>query len=172
MKKEFLEVLKKVEKEMPIIGKNLTVSFKSVNYKYAPLDKIWAKIKLVLRTNGFIITNESTTDGVKTIAHHELGELSSIIPYTSSVNPQGRGAEITYYRRYNLTAMFNIMVVGEDNDGFIEQNRKPTLADINTKEKFLRCNAPTKLKVKEYNRKKSNVPIKTDEDLFKIFEKL
>jgi hypothetical protein len=113
MKKELLAVLLKVQKELPIVGKDS----KGFNYKYASLPQVWEKVGKVLESNGFFITNEITLEGVLTTAHHEHGELHSFIPFVSqSSKPQEIGSEVTYWRRYNLTAIFNIIVDGEDDD--------------------------------------------------------
>lgn len=113
MDKELLEVMQKVQKEIPVIGKNS----QGFNYRYADLPKVWESIKDVLSNNGFVITHEVTVEGVRTIASHEHGELSSLIPFASEgAKPQEMGSEITYYKRYNLGAIFNLIIVGEDDD--------------------------------------------------------
>ena len=113
MNKQLLDVLKKVQAEMPTIGKNAA----GYNYKYADLPKVWESIKGILASNGFVIIHEVTLEGVKTIAWHECGELSSLIPFTvEGAKPQDMGAEITYYKRYNLGAIFNLIIEGEDDD--------------------------------------------------------
>lgn len=113
MNKLLLDVLKKVQAEMPVITKNS----KGYNYTYADLPKVWASIKDVLASNGFVIIHEVTKEGVKTVAWHECGELSSLIPFTvEGAKPQDMGGEITYYKRYNLGAIFNLIIEGEDDD--------------------------------------------------------
>lgn len=113
MNKEFIKVLLRVQKELPVVGRT-TEAFK---YKYAPIENIWDKIGTILNENGFVIVNEISKEGVISKAIHELGEISSFIEFSSlTLKPQDRGSEITYARRYNLTAMFNIIVVGEDDD--------------------------------------------------------
>src|SRR3990167_4877346 len=104
MTKEFQLVLLRVQREMPVVGKTT----QAYNYKYAPIDQVWDVVKETLQKHGFAIVNEITTEGVKTTAHHELGDLTSFIPFsTLTLEPQKKGSEITYARRYNLTAMFN-----------------------------------------------------------------
>ena len=173
MKKEFLVVLKKVDSEMPVIGKNKSVDFNSTHFKYAPLEKVWAEVSSVLRKNGFVITNDITLEGVRTTATHELGELTSITPFSNTISrPQERGAEITYYRRYNLTAMFNIIVVGEDNELLLLQNKevkKPnktvTPEDI-TKEMYERSSSVQQEKLRTYYAKKNGKETLTKVDFY------
>lgn len=121
MKKELLAVLLKVQKELPIVGKDSA----GYNYKYASLPQVWDKVKDVLQDNGFFVTHEITLEGVLTTAYHELGELHSFIPFVSqSSKPQEIGSEVTYWKRYNLTAIFNIIVDGEDDDAQTAQDAK------------------------------------------------
>ena len=131
-KETFLEVLFKVQKEMPVVGRSETADAVKFTYRYAPLDQVWDKVKGVLQSNGFVITNEVSANGVHTTAFHELGELSSFIPFSNlDLKPQDRGSEITYYRRYNLTAMFNIIVAGEDDAASVTTTAKPVERPVN-----------------------------------------
>ena len=120
MDKKLLEVLQKVQKEMPVIGRD-TQAFK---YKYAPLDTVWDKISKVIIENGFVVIHESTETGLKTIALHEFGELSSFIKYSSDdLKAQEKGSEITYFKRYNITAIFNVIIADEDDDGYLATHK-------------------------------------------------
>jgi len=120
MNKELIKVLLKVQKELPVIKRD-TEAFK---YKYAPLEVIWEKVGEILTDNGFVVTNDLTLDGVKTTATHEHGELTSFFSITGA-KPQDRGAEATYGRRYNLTAIFNIQLENEDDDAQQAQKNAP-----------------------------------------------
>jgi len=125
MNKEFIEVLLKVQAEMPVVEKTEEADAVKFTYMFAPLDKIWNKVASVLTKNGFFIRHEITNGGVVTEALHELGTMESFIPFSKeALTPQDRGKEITYYRRYNLLAIFNIQIVGEDNDAQVA--KKPT----------------------------------------------
>jgi predicted nucleotide-binding protein (sugar kinase/HSP70/actin superfamily) len=51
------------------------------------------------------------------VALHQTGEkLSSCIPFSGNTDPQEKGKEITYAKRYNINAIFNVIVGDEDND--------------------------------------------------------
>lgn len=117
MKKEFLSALLEVQKALPTITRDT----KAYNYKYAPLEVIWEKVGKIINDAGFVVTNEVTQEGVITTATHESGELKSFFPCVT-VKPQDRGAEITYGRRYNLVAIFNIQLENEDDDAVNAQN--------------------------------------------------
>ena len=119
MKNELIKVMQQVQAEIPVIKKNT----KAYNYKYADLPKVWESIKEVIVKNGFVVTHEITTEGVKTTASHEHGELASFIPFaTEGAKPQEIGSEITYYKRYNLGAIFNLIIEGEDDDAATAQS--------------------------------------------------
>lgn len=161
-KKTFLQVLLKVQKEMPVVVRN-TEAFK---YKYAPLEEVWDKVSLVLQDNGFVITNEVSSGGVHTAAQHELGELHSFIPFSNlDLKPQERGSEITYFRRYNLTAMFNIIIAGEDDDATVTTTAKPTTAPVNRNlatgivKRCEVCNVELPTEVYQYSRMKYSKPL-------------
>lgn len=120
MKPELITTLLKVQKELPVIGR----STKAYNYKYAPLEHIWEQVEKVISSNGFVVINELTPEGIITKAIHASGELTSFISYSHhDLKPQDRGSEITYGRRYNLTAIFNIIIVDEDDDGAKAQTK-------------------------------------------------
>ena len=108
------EAFKKIQEQLSVIGKNK----QGHNSKYADLDKIWGEVKDIISANGFIVTNAIGETGVSTIAFHEGGErFESFVPFSKDdLKPQERGSEITYYRRYNLTAIFNIIIADEDDD--------------------------------------------------------
>jgi hypothetical protein len=121
MKKEFITVLLKVQKEMPVVGRT-TDAFK---YKYAPIEVVWDKVGKILSDNGFVIVNKIDENGITTTALHELGEMTSTIAFSNlALKPQDRGSEITYARRYNLCAIFNIIIAGEDDDAIVTKEAK------------------------------------------------
>lgn len=181
MDKKLLEVLQKVQKELPVIGKS-TEAFK---YKYTPLDEIWKDIRAVIIENGFIVTNEITETGVLTIATHEFGELKSFIPFSKQdLKPQEIGSEITYYRRYNLTAIFNVIVAKEDDDAYIttleekdvkmqnnefkEVSKPKTMDDVLktlTFEQYEKLNEADKKRVEIALCKKTNLPFMSQEEI-------
>lgn len=115
MKKELLEVLAKVQAEMPIIGKNKVAEAGKFSYTYADIERIWEIAMPILKENGFTINHIGLGDKIETTAYHEFGNIVSSINLTT-VDPQKKGAEITYYKRYNVCMMFDILVADEDKD--------------------------------------------------------
>src|SRR3990167_6157935 len=110
------ESLKAVSTEMPVIGRNKTADVGKFKYSYANLEKIWEIAKPIIEKHGFIVYHAASGNTVKTTIHHESGkDLESTIDI-SQLDPQKKGAEITYYKRYNLCMLFNIIVADEDKD--------------------------------------------------------
>lgn len=90
------------------------------NAKYADLDEVINCSKKILAKNGFTIIQYPLTNdgkiGVETMLMHESGEYikgSFCVPFNNN-DPQKVGGAITYYRRYSLVAMLNL--VGENDD--------------------------------------------------------
>lgn len=147
--KELITALIAVGKKLPIIKRDT----KAYNYKYSPLDKIWDKVGNIIMDAGFVVTNEITEAGVRTIAAHEHGVLSSFCEFSDGLKPQDRGSEITYYRRYNLTAIFNIQLEDEDDDGKKANNAssgvgRPAKVQPSNLGKCPKCGADMKLSQK------------------------
>jgi hypothetical protein len=91
----------------------------SYTFKYAPLDAILEAVRPALSANGLAITS-LMVDGckaIKTMLVHESGELlEHEMPLGNVENIQALGSEITYLRRYGITAMLCI-APDEDDDG-------------------------------------------------------
>lgn len=134
------EDFKKVQEIMPVIGQNKKVTG-SFSFKYADIEKVWEKIHPIISENNFVVTHSITPEGVKTIAWHKSGEkLESTIDITEKSKPQDKGKEITYYKRYNICAIFNIIIAEEDNDGKVENgNFTKPLIDVASPIKKLRA---------------------------------
>jgi len=146
MEKSLHTALLAVQKELPMIKRD-TQAF---NYKYAPLDVIWEKVGVILTKHGFLIANEITPEGVLTRAIHESGELTSFFSFSGALKPQERGSEITYGRRYNLTAIFNIQLEDEDDDGKSANDKAIPVARTSTQGlgNCMDCGAPRKMSTK------------------------
>lgn len=119
------ESLLAVQKELKTVTKNK----KGYSGTYADIENIWESIREIINGNGFVILHQVKEKGVNTIALHVGGEkLESFIPFiefesrisdkgkTTYRDPQEQGKEITYAKRYNINAIFNVIVADEDND--------------------------------------------------------
>jgi hypothetical protein len=98
-----------------IASLSLVKDAKGFNFKYCSLEQINAKIKPLLSKNNFILyfTLKSKTL-VLTLAHSSGEKIESDMNLTAS-KPQDVGAEITYFKRYLIGALFNL-VVSDDVD--------------------------------------------------------
>lgn len=122
VKQTIWEALAEVQKEMPVIGRNKTANVGKFSYSYADLEKIWEIAKPIVMNHGFTAYHYGKGKEVVTVIHHTSGaELESSIEI-SQVDPQKKGGEITYYRRYNLCMLFNIIVADEDKDATGTEN--------------------------------------------------
>jgi hypothetical protein len=116
-KSPMFQSLIKIQRELQTIAKNK----KAFKGSYATIERVWESIRNIINDNGFVVIHKSEVvgdrNGLLTEALHESGDsIKSFIAYSDNHDPQERGKEITYYRRYNLNSIFNIIVEGEDND--------------------------------------------------------
>lgn len=116
IKQTIWEALAAVQKEMPVIGRNKTADVGKFSYSYADLEKIWEIAKPIIEKHGFIVYHYVENDKIVTVAHHVSGQEMKSAINISQLDPQKKGAEVTYYRRYNLCMLFNIIVADEDKD--------------------------------------------------------
>lgn len=145
MKKELLQALHKVQQELKPVKK----STDGYNYKYADMATVWDTIGKTISSNGFVIVHDVTAEGVKTTAYHEHGEITSFIPFTEGAQkPQEIGSEITYFKRYNLVSLFNVIVEGDDDDAQTAQDATRVLRAKTDAGKCPICNQVMKLSAK------------------------
>ena len=93
-------------------------------YKYATLDKIWDEIldhmdRLGILESSAIKYNDSNNVFVYTTLFNvddTSDTMCSLFPLDSTLSPQDMGKVITYGRRYNLVALLNLKIIGEDDD--------------------------------------------------------
>ncbi len=100
-----------------VIGRNA----KGYNYTYASYDHIWEHIGEKLNELKLLVSHRIQDYGGNlfletTVSDMESGdEQSSQIPITANT-PQTMGSAITYYKRYNLSAILNLIIEDEDDD--------------------------------------------------------
>jgi len=112
MDKELLKAIESVRDNMPNVAKNA----QGYNYKYTDLPHLWESIEKVVTDAGFSIVTNCDGEFVDTTAIHTSGSLSSKLPlsFAKDNTPQELGSAITYFRRYNLLMLFNVMVEDDD----------------------------------------------------------
>jgi len=88
------------------------------NYKYVPLEELWEKLLPELESRGLLISHYTQNKEVVTRIIDKDSDvgLTSSIPLPENLDPQKLGSAITYYRRYNLVQLFNLMTE-DDDDG-------------------------------------------------------
>lgn len=86
--------------------------------KYLPLEAIQEKLNPVLQEKGLVVFHQVRDNNVVTVVGEtESGDaLESAFPLPAGLDPQKVGSAITYGKRYNLGALFNI-ITDEDDDG-------------------------------------------------------
>lgn len=118
--KEIMEALSNFQDQCPQIVKDKLNPF--YKNKYADLDNIWKNIQIPLRKNGFVLcqpcqTIDSESFIIKTILYHiPSGQMLESSISTKTSDPQKIGAIITYFRRYEISALLGI-VTEDDTDG-------------------------------------------------------
>lgn len=112
------ESLEKVQEMMPVIGRDKTAKIgDKFSYTYADLEKIVTTARPIVKKQGFIVTHYGDGENVVTEAYHKpTGESLKSILKISQLDPQKKGAEVTYYKRYNYCMIFDILVADEDKD--------------------------------------------------------
>jgi ERF superfamily. len=113
------------------VAKNATNPFHKS--RYATLDQVWDKIGSILKEYQLLVLNEgnSEKEGIllvkTTIVNMENPEekISSDLSVPLS-DPQKTGSAVTYFRRYNLCLLLNIIVEWEDDDGNTASSPKET----------------------------------------------
>lgn len=125
-------------------------------YKYATLDKIWdeinekmAELWLLETSHLKVIDGESYVES-EIIDVDGSDTISSVFPIDKTLSPQDIWKAITYGRRYNLVALLNLKVVGDDDDAQGVRGKKKekeevfeadwwvdTIVSTNNREKWL-----------------------------------
>jgi hypothetical protein len=112
-------VLKKIYAIQQAVGK-ITKDSKNDHFKntYASLDAIMEFLQPHLEKESLQITHASDGEFVVTdVVDIESGDIyTSKLPLPTNCKPQDLGSAMTYYRRYNIVMMFNLLF-DEDDDG-------------------------------------------------------
>jgi hypothetical protein len=117
-KQTIFEALEKVQENMPVIGRDKTAKIgDKFSYTYADLEKIVTTARPIVKAQGFIVNHYGDGENVVTMAFHKAsGQSLTSKMKISQLDPQKKGAEVTYYRRYNYCMLFDILVADEDKD--------------------------------------------------------
>ena len=99
------------------IERTKTVKTGKYSFSYAPLDAIMDKIKPLFASNGLAVILGVDADVLTTRLIHMSGQWveSETFLNRDHANMQGFGGEVTYKRRYALSALIGL-VADDDND--------------------------------------------------------
>jgi len=99
-----------------ILELSLVKDSKGFNFKYCSLEQINLKLKPLITKFNFIMFFTVHSRVLKLSIVHLGGEkVESEMPL-SSVKPQDVGAEVTYFKRYLIGALFNLVVSDDVDD--------------------------------------------------------
>lgn len=87
---------------------------------YQSLEGLMRELSPILTKHKLLVTH-NTSDAhicttVRDMGEKEISAVSSCTPLPEGIEPQKMGAAITYFKRYNLGQIFNI-VTDQDDDG-------------------------------------------------------
>ena len=97
---------------------------------YADINALLEVVEPVLLDNGLLLLQPIINNKVITqIIDVETGDkIESIIELDGNLNPQQRGSQITYYRRYSLQSALSLEVIDDDGNGASVQ-QKPLMSE-------------------------------------------
>src|SRR3990167_1767245 len=99
--------------------------------KYLPLEDLQAKLNPTLQEKGLLVVHALQSGHVVTavIDTEDDQKIESMFPIQAGIDPQKVGSAITYGKRYNLGALFNI-ITDEDDDANTTQPQKKAAPKI------------------------------------------
>lgn len=121
------EALAKAQAEFESVTATSRVTFKNVDFKFAPLSDILAAVRPALNKYGLTLTQQTkhipfgNANGVKVVTTllHESGVSYDIesVPVFYNVNDiKNLGAQVTYLRRYDVKTLLGIEADSEELD--------------------------------------------------------
>jgi len=173
------------EIENPKHNKTVQVKTKSggqYTFDYADLGTIFDEAKRVFKENGISILQNAYTEivegnlmiAVETMLLHSSGEWvkSQPLKMPSSMNMQDMGGQITYMKRYSLSAMLGIASESDDDangasgNTFKLSDKKASDKQLNFIDKLLTQNANekySKQELYEHLKKKMNTTVEMED---------
>lgn len=121
------EALAKAQAEFGSVTATSRVTFKNVDFKFAPLSEILGAVRPALNKNGLTLTQQTkhipfgNANGLKVVTTllHESGASYAIesVPVFYNVNDiKNLGAQVTYLRRYEVKTLLSIEADSEELD--------------------------------------------------------
>ena len=121
------EALAKAQAEFGTVSATSRVTFKNVDFKFAPLSEILGAVRPALNKYGLTLTQQTkhipfgNANGIKVVTTllHESGASYAIesVPVFYNVNDiKNLGAQVTYLRRYEVKTLLGIEADSEELD--------------------------------------------------------
>jgi len=108
-----LKKINQVQQSIDKIDKNAANPF--YNSKYADLGNIQDSLRAYLDANKLVVFHQIKDSKVITTVYDLESKESISSEITIAMqDPQKKGSEITYYRRYNLVALFDLKIEDDD----------------------------------------------------------
>lgn len=120
-KKQLLEKINKINGDISLKKDGNNPFYKS---KYITLDNIMDKLQPLLDREWLIVYNVNIPWGVKTIVTDGEEEIWSEFMVDNIVDPQQLWKVCTYWRRYNLTSIFNLLADEDDDAQSFYEDKK------------------------------------------------
>lgn len=114
--------------EFTAIEKSSTANAGKYKYDYAPLDAVLAAVRPILNRHGLAVSHsiQEARDSMRVatmIVHGESEQwVRCAMTLISTADPQARGSNLTYARRYTLLSLLGVMPGGEDDDAMAGKN--------------------------------------------------
>jgi len=120
-----------LQSQMTTIKRDKEVKTGKYSFKYAPLDSIMEAIKPLFQANGLAVIQAVDADVLTSRLIHTSGEWIESETYLNRehANMQGFGGEVTFKRRYALSALIGL-VSDDDNDAPAARKSTSALAGI------------------------------------------
>lgn len=137
LKTDLAAALVEFQAEAPTINKGRTALIPTKNggsysYKYADLSDIWESIRPALKANGLAVTQSLTGGsggymGITTTVWHKSGQnISDTVEMAiQGRSPQEVGSQVTYFKRYALSALLGLSTEDDDDGAAASRPRQP-----------------------------------------------
>lgn len=131
MAKNLNQKLFEIQKQRVKFEKNAENPF--FKSKYLSLEALWEQLAPELEKHNLLVTHNSVDGAVQTtVTDIDSDEsLSSAMTLPLNLDPQKMGSAVTYFKRYNLGQLFNIMTDVDDdgNDSSKQTGKKLKTTD-------------------------------------------
>ena len=120
MRAAFFKALAKAQSEYKELRRTKTVRTKTYTFDYAPLEEVFAAVEPALNANGIFLSQpldrlEDGTEVLVTVLAHESGAyMRSATAVPKSGTMQELGSDLTYLKRYAVSAMVGVSPENDD----------------------------------------------------------